>query len=108
MEKFPMPATITLDGKEVLLSSLSDNVKALVEIHNHWKNQQFEQHLENVKISTAIKTVEREIAEMVAAELKAAEQAENDEQTVPDVAQVLEPAHEQPLVVGEPDDAIKA
>lgn len=63
------PKTITVDGVEHEVEKFSDKVKQLVGIHTRWRTELLDARLEVAKTEAAIRSVEAELSQNVAAEL---------------------------------------
>lgn len=52
---------LTVDGTTYVVSDLSQNVQRLVQIYNHWRQQQVDARLELSKIDAALRSLSNEI-----------------------------------------------
>ena len=73
MEKIEAPLTITIDGVEHKVSSFSDTVQRLVMIHTEWRNELVSERLAVAKTEAAVRSLDAELSQTVAAELAAPE-----------------------------------
>lgn len=69
------PATLTVDGKEYPVSGFSETVQRLVVIHTAWRNDLQTERLAVAKSEAAIRALDAELSQTIAAELKEPESA---------------------------------
>lgn len=67
--QFTTPTTITIDGTEHQVSSFSETVQRLVEIHTTWRNDLTVERLDVAKTEAAIRGLDTELSGLVAKEL---------------------------------------
>jgi hypothetical protein len=75
MQEATVPTTITIDGTEYPVADFSVNVQRLVEIHAEWRNELATERLAVAKTEAAIRSLDAELTQAVAAELKAKTEA---------------------------------
>jgi hypothetical protein len=63
------PKSITVDGKEYPIAQFSETVQRLVSIHTSWSTQLVEERLDVAKTEAAIRAVDAELSQLIAAEL---------------------------------------
>ncbi len=69
MQKFEVPASITVEGKEYPLTSFSEVVVRLANIHTEWRNQLSAEKLNVAKTEAALRQLDAELSQNVAKEL---------------------------------------
>lgn len=67
---FENPKTITIDGTEYDVAGFSETVQRLVTIHTSWRNELAQERLDVAKTEAAIRTLDVELSQTVAKELK--------------------------------------
>ena len=65
------PQTLTVDGREYPVAQFSETVQRLVAIHTKWRNDLQEERLNVAKTEAALRALDAELAQTVAAELQA-------------------------------------
>lgn len=63
------PSTITVDGVEHPVSGFSETVQRLVTIHTSWRNDLQDERLAVAKTEAALRALDAELSQTVAAEL---------------------------------------
>ena len=63
---------LNIDGKPIEVSSLSENVQKLVDIYNHFRQNEADAKIEMIKIQAAMRDISREIVTSIKAEEEAA------------------------------------
>ena len=71
MQQIEVPKTITIDGTEYPVSDFSETVQRLVAIHTEWRMDVAKERLAVAKTEAAIRGLDAELTQTVAAELKA-------------------------------------
>lgn len=69
MQKFEVPSTFTVDGKEYPISSFSEVVQRLATIHTEWRNQLSAEKLDVAKTEAALRQLDAELSQTVTKEL---------------------------------------
>lgn len=69
MIKVEVPTTLTVDGKEFPVTDFSETVQRLVVIHTEWRNDVNAERLALTKTEAALRSVDAELAQLVAKEL---------------------------------------
>jgi hypothetical protein len=69
---------LTVDGVDYPVDSFSETVQRLVAIHSQWRQDLAEERLAVAKTEAAIRAVDQELAQNVAAELAQRNAAAND------------------------------
>ena len=82
MQAIEAPVTITVDGTEYPVTGFSETVQRLVAIHTEWRNNLQDERLAVAKTEAAIRALDAELSQAVAAEL-AAKNAPAEEAAAP-------------------------
>lgn len=69
--RIEIPQTLTVDGHEYPVAQFSETVQRLVAIHTEWRNDLQEERLKVAKTEAAMRALDAELAQTVAAELQA-------------------------------------
>jgi len=91
MQSIEAPVTITVDGTEYPVNTFSETVQRLVAIHTEWRNDLQNERLAVAKTEAAIRALDAELSQAVAAEL-AAKNAPAEEAAAPAAAPAETPA----------------
>lgn len=80
MKNIEAPINLTIGDNEYPVSSFSETVQRLVEIHTLWRNQLQNQRVELSKTEAALKSLDNELSELVVKELTEAAVAEKTDE----------------------------
>lgn len=80
------PKTLTIDGTEYAVTDFSETVQRLVSIHTEWRQDLVKERLAVAKTEAAIRALDVELTQTVAAEIK----AKNEPEAANDAAPVAE------------------
>lgn len=72
------PQNIVIAGQEHPVDSFSDNVRRLVNIHTEWRRDLLKEKMAVAKTEAAIRALDAELTQLVAAELTQKSQAERE------------------------------
>lgn len=67
--KVEKPLNLTVDGVDYPVASFNETIQRLVEIHTVWRQELADERLALTKTEAAIRAVDQELAQLVAAEL---------------------------------------
>lgn len=75
MTALEAPKSLTIDGVDYQVADFSESVQRLVQVHTFWRNDLNTERLAVAKTEAAIRNLDAELTQLVAAELKAKAEA---------------------------------